>query len=101
MRKQGVSLEQEDDAAGFLGVTLGRDKATGLMEMKKVDLIDRVIETPVLDDGMEKSKFTPSGSKPLVEDAYGSTTCGTFSYSSMVVMLVFFKAIPVQTYPMQ
>ena len=36
LRSQGVDLEQEDDAAGFLGVTLGRDEATGIMEMKKL-----------------------------------------------------------------
>ena len=46
LRLQGVDLEQEDDAAGFLGVTLGRDEATGFMEMKQVALIDRAIETP-------------------------------------------------------
>ena len=34
LREQGVDLEKEDDTAGFLGFTLGRDKATGLMEMK-------------------------------------------------------------------
>ena len=45
LRDQEVNLEQEDDAAGFLGVTLGRDWRTGLMEMKKVGLIDRVIDT--------------------------------------------------------
>ena len=39
-REQGVDLEQEDDASGFLGVTLGRDKATGIMEMKQVVLIN-------------------------------------------------------------
>ena len=33
-REQGVDLEQEDYAAGFMGVTLGRDETTGLMEMK-------------------------------------------------------------------
>ena len=31
LREQGVNLEQEDDAADFLGVTLGREKATGIM----------------------------------------------------------------------
>ena len=31
LRKQGVGLEQEDDAAGFMGSTFVRDKATGLM----------------------------------------------------------------------
>ena len=31
LREKGVNLEQEDDAEGFLGVTLGCDETTGLM----------------------------------------------------------------------
>ena len=57
---KGVDLEQEDDAAGFLGFTLGCDEATGIMEMKQVGLINRVLETFGLYNGMTKNKFTPS-----------------------------------------
>jgi hypothetical protein len=32
----GVDLEQEDDAAGFLGVTLDRDGPSGLLEIKQI-----------------------------------------------------------------
>ncbi len=32
---QGVDLEQEDDAAGFLGVYLEKDTETALVEMKQ------------------------------------------------------------------
>ncbi len=39
LRELGVDLEQEDDAAGFLGVTLERDPETGLLEMKQTGLI--------------------------------------------------------------
>ena len=42
--KLGVALEQEDDAAGFLGVKLERDSNTGMLEMKQTGLIDRLIE---------------------------------------------------------
>ena len=49
--KLGVALEQEDDAAGFLGVKLERDSNTGMLEMKQTGLIDRVIEALGLDDG--------------------------------------------------
>ena len=70
LHKQGIDLEQEDDAAGFMGITLGQDEATGLMEMNQVGLIYRVIETLGLDDEMAKRKFTPSESKPLVKDLY-------------------------------
>ncbi len=32
LRELGVGLEQEDDTAGFLGVTLERDPETGLLK---------------------------------------------------------------------
>ena len=50
LRELGVDLEQENDAAGFLGVTLERDEKTGLLEMKQTGLIQRVIEAVGLDD---------------------------------------------------
>jgi len=40
----GVNLDQEDDAAGFLGVTLEQDPETGLLEMKQTGLIKRIIK---------------------------------------------------------
>jgi hypothetical protein len=49
--KLGVALEQEDDAAGFLGVKMERDSTTGLLEMKQTGLIQRVIEALGLDNG--------------------------------------------------
>ena len=70
--KQGGNLEQEDDAAGFIGVTLGQQEAIGLMYMKQIGPIERFIETLVLDERMEKRKFTPSESKPLLKDSDGS-----------------------------
>ena len=62
---------------------------TGLMEMTQVDITDRVIKALVLDDVITNIKFTPSGSKPLVDYADGSAPCGTFSYSSMVGMFLY------------
>ena len=49
--KLGVALEQEDDAAGFLGVKFDRDSETGMIEMKQTGLINRVVESLGLDDG--------------------------------------------------
>ena len=63
LRELGVDLEQEDDAAGFLGVTLERDSEMGLLEMKQTGLIKRIIKALGLDNGA-KRKFTPSESKP-------------------------------------
>ncbi len=42
--KLGVALEQEDDAAGFLGVKMECGSNTGLLEMKQTGLIERVVE---------------------------------------------------------
>ena len=62
MRELGVDLEQEDDNAGFLGVTLEQDQETGLLKMKQTGLIKQVIEALGLDDGCAKGKYTPSES---------------------------------------
>jgi hypothetical protein len=56
LHELGVDLEQEDNAAGFLGVTLDRDASTGLLEMKWTGLIKRVIKALGLDDGYAKGK---------------------------------------------
>ena len=88
LRKQGVDLEQEDDIAGFLGVTLCPDETTGLMKMKKVGLIDWVIETLGINDGMVKGKFTPAESTPLMKNSDGEAPSGSFSYISGVGMLL-------------
>jgi hypothetical protein len=66
LHELGVDLEQEDDAAGFLGVTLEWDPETGLLKMKQTGLIKQVIEALGLDNGPVKRKYTPSESKPLV-----------------------------------
>ena len=89
LREKGVGLEQEDDASGFLGVNLGRDEATGIMDMKKIRLINRALETLGLDDGTTNNTFNPSTSSPLVNDAEGSAACGSFSYIRVVGMLLY------------
>jgi hypothetical protein len=85
----GVDLEKEDDAAGFLGVTLDRDASTGLLEMKQTGLIKRVIEALSLDDRYAKEKHTPAKTKALVKDADGEVAHGRFRYSSVVGMLLY------------
>jgi hypothetical protein len=89
LRELGVDLEQEDNAAGFLGVTLDRDGPSGLLEMKQTGLIKRVIEALGLDDGYAKGKHTPAESKPLVKNADREGIHGGFSYSSIVGMLLY------------
>ncbi len=67
---QGLLLEQEDDAAGFLGVCLTKNDA-GLIEMKQLGLIDCVIETLGLDSQMSTPKWTPAEGALLVCDQDG------------------------------
>jgi hypothetical protein len=87
--KLGVALEQEDDAAGFLGVKIARDSNTGLLEMKQTGLIERVVEALGLDDGYARDKHTPAETKPLVKDEDGVAAAEGFSYSSVVGMLLY------------
>ena len=90
----GVDLEQEDDAAGFLGVRLGRDEETaGKFEMKQTGLIDRVIEALGLDVDMVTGKATPAEKAPLVKDLDGPNAIGSFSYSSVVGMLLYLEGL--------
>ena len=88
--KLGVALEQEEDAAGFLGVEFAVDKSTGLKEMKQTGLIKRVISALGLDDGYATGKHTPAeANKPLVKDEDGVAANGGFSYASVVGMLLY------------
>ncbi len=87
--KLGVALEQEDDAAGLLGVKMERDSNTGLLEMKQTGLIEKVVEALDLDDGYARGKHTPAETKPLVKDEDGVPAAEGFSYSSVVGMLFY------------
>jgi hypothetical protein len=80
-------LEQEGDAAGFLGVMMEIDPTTGLMELKQTGLIDRVIETLGLYISTTSEKLTPVEGKHLVKNSDGEPALGDFSYSSVVGML--------------
>ena len=70
LRKQGLLLEQEDDAAGYLGVTMDKSE-DGLLEMKQTGLIDRILEAMGLDFKLATNKWTPAEHKPLVKDEEG------------------------------
>jgi hypothetical protein len=52
LRELGKDLKQENDATGFLGVTLERDPETGLLEMKQTGLIKQDIKALGLAKGM-------------------------------------------------
>lgn len=88
LREVGVDLEEEEDAAGFLGVTLDRND-DGSIELKQTGLIDRIIEALGLDDGNVHGKWTPAELKPLVKDADGEPAREGFSFAAVVGMLLY------------
>ena len=89
MQYLGVDLEQQDDAAGFSGMTLEQDLNTLLIDMNHTGLINIVIESVTLYDGMPKGKFMSSEDKHLVKDENGEPASGILSYSSVVGMLLY------------
>ncbi len=90
LREVGVNLEQETDAAGFLGIRMERDPDTGLLEMKQEGLTLCIIEAMGLDVGTVTPKWTPAEAAPLVKDAEGAPATGAFSYNSSVVGMLLY-----------
>lgn len=89
LRDQGVMLEEEDDAAGFLGVKLLKSESTGQMVMTQEGLITRIIEALGLDTTASKPRHTPCLKAPLTKDLDGDPCSGDFSYASVVGMLLY------------
>ena len=88
LREQGLLLEQEDDAAGFLGVRMTKTDE-GFLEMKQTGLIDRILEALGLDSKLAKNKYTPAEATPLTRDEDSEGPQGSFSYASVVGMLLY------------
>ncbi|KAL7532071.1 hypothetical protein ACHAXR_006179 [Thalassiosira sp. AJA248-18] len=89
LRKEGVELEEEDDAAGFLGVKLVKSSKTGQMVMTQEGLINRIIEALGLDVDQSTERGTPCLKAPLSKDLDGDPASGSFSYASIVGMLLY------------
>ena len=88
LRSKELLLEEEDDAAGFLGVRLDKLE-DGKINMTQTGLTDRIIETLGLDTKMSKNKYTPAEAKPLPRDDNGEPPSNDFSYASVVGMLLY------------
>jgi hypothetical protein len=84
-----VDLEEEDDAASFLGVKLVKDSTTGQMIMTQEGLIDRVIEALGLDVDMSTPRNSPCMKVPLTKDLDGDPPPEAFSYASVIGMLLY------------
>ena len=57
--------------------------------MKRVVLIQQLIETLGLDNDMDKGQFAPEEDNTLVMDEYGEAVDGTFRYSSVIGILLY------------
>ena len=86
LRNQGVLLEEEEDAAGFLGVDIQKNE-DGLTELKQEGLINRIVEALGLQDSAVK--YTPAEGTPLVRDTDGEPFPQTFNYASVIGMLLY------------
>ena len=88
LNKNGVDIEEENDAAGFLGVKLTKT-ADGSMAMTQDGLIDRIIEAIGLHPDHITPKSTPGLKAPLTKDLDGDPCSESFAYSSLVGMLLY------------
>ena len=67
---QGLLLEQEDDASGFIGVKMTKT-ADGKFVLTQTGLTDRIIEALGLDTELSASKWTLAEHAPLTKDVDG------------------------------
>ena len=88
LREQGLLLEEEDNTAGFSGVTMERNE-DGFIKLKQVDLIGQLLEALGLDTKLATDNWTPAERDLLVKDEDGEGPQGSFSYSSVVGLLLY------------
>ncbi len=88
LHEQGLLLEQEDDVTGFLGVMMTRTEE-GLLEMSQTGIINRMLNALGLDSKLSTNKWMPVEAKPLTHEVDGEPCQGSFSYSSIVGMMLY------------
>ena len=86
IRDQGMDLNKEDDAAGFLGVNINK-RDDGNIELLQTGLINRVIEAAGVSDANPKS--TPAPKEALGRDLNGAPFDDSFNYASVVGMMLY------------
>ena len=89
-----MELEEENDVAGFLGVHINK-KEDGSIELLQTGLIERIIRALNLEDRPGKS--TPAEFGALDKDIGGEERNGTFSYPSVIGMLLYLSMCEIHT----
>ena len=79
-------LNVEDTVAGFLGILM-EPQDDGTIELKQTGLIDRILRVMNLQDSKENQ--TPADVKPLAKDEDGPPCEETWSYASVVGMMMY------------
>ena len=82
--QQGMTLEAEDEVAGFLGVHIRRDEVTGQIELTQEGLTDRIISALGCDN---LPGVTTPADEVLGKDEDGEPANCTFNYASVIGML--------------
>ena len=88
LHQAGIAFEQEDGAAGFLGVRIEQSKSV-LLEKKQKGLINHVFKALEFDVHTANGKATAPKTKPFAKDTDGEVAQSNFSYSSFVGMLLY------------
>ena len=89
LRNEDLTLEKEDDVAGFLGVHLKVDHDKGAVKLTQLDLIDRIIDVMGLTNATEVENPAEYGALP---NDYEGESCNTqFNYSSIVGILLYLQ----------
>jgi hypothetical protein len=81
--EEKMTLEVEDDAAGFLGVHI-KKHPDGIIELTQIGLIDRIIEALGVED---MAPVATPATECIGKDVDGDPAEGSFSMSSVVGML--------------
>ena len=97
LRDLGVDLEEEQDAAGFLGVSIEYDSVAKTIEMRQDGLIDRCIEALGLDSETPNTTTRPSSGNPLPRDSEGEPASEEFDYASVVGMIMYLTGHTIKT----
>ena len=84
LHKKGLTLEVEDDVAGFLGVHVSRDAKNGRVTLTQKGLIDRIIEALHIED---LDGLDIPATDVLGKDEFGDPAHGDFNYASVIGML--------------
>jgi len=79
-----LSIEIEDDVAGFLGVQIKRDDAKGTVTLTQTGLTDRIIEALAI-EGLPPLPIPAE--EVLTMDKDGDPPNGTFNYASVIGMM--------------